>query len=158
MERKDVVWIILVSVIFLILASLTIPLFVKATPAGPAQQNPSPQQQQQPQQPGIGQPAQQGQPQGADASKHLKTAVSFINIGLIIPLLVIYAGIYRRMKSSFTLGLMAVIFALGMYTVTSCPLLFSLAGGRTGDIGLFQILPDLCTTVALVILIRISLE
>jgi tellurite resistance protein TehA-like permease len=158
MERKDVVWIILISVIFLILASLAIPIFINATPAGPAEQNAPPLQQQQPQQPGSGQPAQWGQPQGADASKHLKTAVSFINIGLIIPLFVIYAGIYRRMKSSFTLGLMAVIFALGMYTVTSCPLIVSLAGGRTVDIGLFQILPDLCTTVALVILVRISLE
>jgi len=158
MEKKDIIWIILMSVIFLILASLTLPIFVKTIPAGPTHQNPPPYQHQQPQQPGPGQPAQQEQNQSADASKHLKTAVSFINIGLIIPLFVIYAGIYRRMKSSFTLGLMAVIFALGIYTVTSCPLIVSLAGGRTGDIGLFQILPDLCTTVALVILVRISLE
>jgi hypothetical protein len=161
MEKKDVIWIILVSVILLILASLIIPIFVKAIPAEPAPQNPptqqKPQQQplQQPQQPG---PVQQAQPPGADASIHLKTAISFINIALIIPLFMIYAGIYQRMKSSFTLGLMAVIFALGMYTVTSCPLIVSLAGGRTGDIGLFQILPDLCTTVALIILVRISLE
>jgi hypothetical protein len=157
MEKKDVIWIILVSVILLILASLIIPIFVKAIPAEPAPQNPPTQQQplQQPLQPG---PVQQGQPQGADASTHLKTAISFINIALIIPLFMIYAGIYQRMKSSFTLGLMAVIFALGMYTVTSCPLIVSLAGGRTGDIGLFQILPDLCTTVALIILVRISLE
>jgi hypothetical protein len=157
MEKKDVIWIILVSVILLILASLIIPIFVKAIPAEPAPQNPPTQQQplQQPLQPG---PVQQGQPQGADASTHLKTAISFINIAFIIPLFMIYAGIYQRMKSSFTLGLMAVIFALGMYTVTSCPLIVSLAGGRTGDIGLFQILPDLCTTVALIILVRISLE
>lgn len=156
MEKKSVVWIILVSVIFLILASLTIPILVKTNPAGPAQQDPS--QLQQPQLQGFSQPAQQGQPQGAEESKHLKTAISFINIGLIIPLFVIYAGIYWRMRSSFTLGLMAVIFALCMYAVTSCPLIVSLAGGRTGDIGPFQILPDLCTTVALVILVRISLE
>ncbi len=157
MEKKDIVLIILALVIFLILASLTIPVLVRTIPAGVAQQNP-PQQNLQPQQTGPGQPVQQGQPQGADASKHLKTAISFINIGLIIPLFVIYAGIYRRMKSSFTLGLMAVIFALGMYAVTSCPLIVSLAGGRTGDIGLFQILPDLCATAALVIMVRISLE
>jgi tellurite resistance protein TehA-like permease len=117
-------------------------------------QNP-PQQQRQP---GAGQAQQPPQPTGQDEARHLKTAISFINIGLIIPLFVIYAGIYRRMRSSFTLGLMAVIFALGMYAVTSCPLIVSLLGGRVGDIGLFQIIPDLCTTVALIILIRISLE
>jgi hypothetical protein len=53
---------------------------------------------------------------------------------------------------------MVVIFALGMYAITSNPLIVGLLGGRTGDIGLFQIIPDLCATVALLILIRISLE
>ena len=105
------------------------------------------------------QPGQQPpQPAGQQENKQLKTAISFINIGLILPLFVIYAGIYRKMRSSFTLGLLAVIFALGMYAVTSNPLLIGLLGGRTGDIGLFQIIPDLCATVALIILIRISLE
>ncbi len=156
MEKKDVVWIILGLVIFLILASLTIPVFVRTAPVGIAPQN----LQRQPPQPGetADQPAQQGQPQGTEEDKHLKTAISFINIGLIIPLFVIYAGIYQRLKSSFTLGLMAVIFALGMYAISSCPLIVSLAGGRTGDIGFFQILPDLCTTIALVVMVRISLE
>lgn len=158
MEKKDIVWIILAMVIFLILASLAIPVLVRG-PAENARENPP--QEQQPQQAGPSPPAQQhgqqGQAPGADASRQLKTAVSFINIGLIIPLFAIYTGIYRRMKSSFTLGLMAVIFALGMYAVTSCPLIVSLAGGRTGDIGFFQILPDLCATVALVVLVRISM-
>jgi hypothetical protein len=154
MEKKDLVWVILISVIVLILVSLTIPALIKTASPGPAQQNPP--QDQLPR--GSGQPVQPVQPAGSDESRHLKTAISFINMGLIIPLFVIYAGIYRQMRSSFTLGLMAVIFALGMYAVTSCPLIISLAGGRTGDIGLFQILPDLCTTIALVILIRISQE
>jgi len=90
--------------------------------------------------------------------ENLKTVISFINIGLIIPLFIIYAGIYRKMRSSFTLGLMAVIFALGIYAITSNPLLVSLLGGRPEFIGLFQIVPDLCATAALVILIWISLE
>ena len=152
MEKKNLIWIILISVILLVLVSLTIPLIVKTPHAGPGQNPPQ-------QQPGAGQAAQQPlQPAGAEDSRHLKTAISFINIGLIIPLFVIYTGIYRKMRSSFTLGLIAVIFALGMYAVTSSPLIVSLLGGRAGDIGLFQIIPDLCTTVALIILIRISLE
>jgi hypothetical protein len=157
MEKKDLIWIILISVILLILVSLAIPVFIQNPHLGQTGgQNPPGQQQL----PGSSQARSEQplQPQGLEQSKNLKTAISFINIGLIIPLFVIYAGIYRRMRSSFTLGLMVVIFALGMYAVTSCPLIVSLIGGKTGDIGLFQILPDLCTTIALAIFIRISLE
>jgi len=164
MDKKDIVVIILISVIVLLLASLTVPVLIKMPQPGTGQNPAQPQGTQ----PGTGQgPAQQQnvqpgqqplQPAGQAESKQLKTAISFINIGLIIPLFVIYAGIYRRMRSSFTLGLLAVIFALGMYAITSNPLIIGLLGGRTGDIGLFQIIPDLCATVALIILIRISLE
>ena len=150
MEKKDLVWIILILVIAVVVASFAIPVLVNVPHPGTVQ-NPA--------QPQNVQPGQQPpQPAGQRESQQLKTAISFINIGLIIPLFVIYAGIYRKMRSSFTLGLMAVIFALGMYAVTSNPLLVSLSGSRTGDIGLFQIIPDLCTAAALVILIRISLE
>jgi tellurite resistance protein TehA-like permease len=150
MDKKDIVVIILISVIALVLASLTIPVILKmphtGTGQGPAQQQDA-------------QPGQQSPPPaGQGESQNLKTAISFINIGLILPLFAIYAGIYRKMRSSFTLGLLAVIFALGMYAVTSNPLVIGLLGGRPGDIGLFQIIPDLCTTAALIILIRISLE
>ena len=158
MEKNDLVVIILISVIALVLASMTIPVLVKTQQPGSGQ-NPAPQQNVQPGQQPAQQPGQQSQqPAGQAESKQLKTAISIINIGLILPLFFIYAGIYRKMRSSFTLGLMAVIFALGMYAVTSNPLIIGLLGGRTGDIGLFQIIPDLCATVALVILIRISLE
>ncbi len=155
MERKDLAWTVLVVVILVTLASLVIPVLIRSDVAGQVQQNPAQQLQQ-----GPGQPERQNQPQppGLEESKHLKTVISFVNIGLIVPLFIIYVGIYRRMRSSFTLGLLAVIFALGLYAVTSCPLIVSLLGGRTGDIGLFQIIPDLCTTIALVILVRISME
>jgi tellurite resistance protein TehA-like permease len=147
MENKNLVFIILISVIIVILASMALPLFMKG-------QQPAPGQSAGPVQPGQ-QPQQQA---GREEAKQLKTAISFINIGLIIPLFIIYAGIYRRLRSSFTLGLMAVIFALGMYAVMSNPLIVSNLGGRIGEIGFFQIIPDLCATVALIILVRISLE
>ncbi len=149
MDKKNLVVIILISVIILVLASLLIPILLKVPQTGPEQnqgQNLPPPQQARP----VQQPPTQ--------MENLKTVISFINIGLIIPLFIIYAGIYRKMRSSFTLGLMAVIFALGMYAVTSNPLLVSLLGGRPDYIGLFQIVPDLCATAALVILIWISLE
>ncbi len=146
MENKNLVFIILVSVIIVVIASMAVPVLTRAsqTASGPAGQVP----------PGQQPPA----PAGREEAKQLKTAISFINLALIIPLFVIYAGIYRKVKSTFTLGLMAVIFALGMYAVTSNPLVVGTLGGRIGDIGLFQIIPDLCTTAALLILIRISLE
>ena len=154
MEKKNLVWIILISVILLVIISFAIPALVPATHPESGQNVP--------QQPGsagqIVQAQQQQQPPGQEEAKQLKTVISFINLGLIIPLFLIYAGIYRKMRSSFTLGLMAVIFALGMYAITSNPLLIGLLGGRTGDIGIFQIIPDLCATAALIILVRISLE
>jgi tellurite resistance protein TehA-like permease len=151
MEKKNLVVLILISVILVVLASVIIPIIFKTPQPGPAQnpgqnQNPIPQQQPRPAQ------------QLPTPMENLKTVISFINIGLIIPLFIIYAGIYRKMRSSFTLGLMAVIFALGMYAITSNPLLVSLLGGRPDYIGVFQIVPDLCATAALVILIWISLE
>jgi hypothetical protein len=151
MEKKNLVVVILISVIILVLASLIIPMIVKTPQPGPVQNTVQNQIPTSPQQP---RPVQQP----PAPMENLKTVISFINIGLIIPLFVIYAGIYRKMRSSFTLGLMAVIFALGMYAVTSNPLLVSLLGGRPDYIGLFQIVPDLCATAALVILIWISLE
>lgn len=150
MERKDLVWLILISVIFVVIVSFVIPILTNVPDAGPRQNPAQPRQQFPSQEPPP--------PQGQQERIQLKILISFINIGLIIPLFVIYAGLYRKLRSSFTFGLMAVIFALGMYAVTSNPLLVSLMGGRAGDIGAFQIIPDLCATVALIILIRISLE
>jgi small-conductance mechanosensitive channel len=147
MEKNDLIFIVLVSVIAIIIASFMIPLWVKAPQNEPGKQ-PEP-----PQPPQTPAPLHAQQP-----SVQLKTVISFINIGLIIPLFIIYAGIYRRLKSSFTLGLMAVILALGMYAVFSNPLIVSLLGGHVADIGVFQIVPDLFATVALIILVRISLE
>lgn len=156
MERKSIVWIILISVIIVLIASFAIPIWVPAPQPAGEQNAPPPQREDQVQKPRQMQlPAPSA---GTEKNKQLKTVVSFINIGLIIPLFIVYAGIYRRMHSSFTFGLLAVIFALGMYAVTSNPLIVSLLGGNPGDIGLFQIVPDLCTTIALVILVRISME
>ena len=156
MEKKNLVVVILISVIVVVLASFTIPIMFKTPQPGPTQNPvPNPVQNQNPAPPPQARPAQQQSP---TPMENLKTVISFINIGLIIPLFLIYAGIYRKMRSSFTLGLMAVIFALGMYAITSNPLLVSLLGGRPDFVGLFQIIPDLCATAALVILIWISLE
>ena len=148
--------IILVFVIFVVIGAFALPLWLKAPPAGAERGNAVPESPR-PGIPPVGAPGPQA-PGEQGASYPLKTVISFINIGLVIPLFVIYVGLYRRIPSSFTLGLLAVIFALGMYAVTSNPMIISLLGGTTGEIGVFSIIPDLCTTVALVILVWISLE
>lgn len=150
MERKNIFWLILVSVIITVLISFIIPILFSGPHNGPEQ---SPEQ--------LRHAPMDQQPPLEPVHHeiiHLKTLISFINIGLIIPLLFIYVGIYRKIHSSFTLGLLSVIFALGMYAITSNPLLIGLLGGWVGDIGLFQIIPDLCAMIALIIFIRISLE
>lgn len=148
--------IILVVVIAIVIAAFAVPLWLKAPPAGAGKGNAIPEPPRSgPQPAGAPEPHASREP---GASQPFKTVVSFINIGLVIPLLVIYAGIYRRLPSSFTLGLLAVIFALGIYAVTSNPLIISLLGGYTGGVGLYSTIPDLCATIALVILVWISLE
>ena len=88
----------------------------------------------------------------------LKTIISFINIGLIIPLLMIYIQLYRSITSEFTLTLMIVVTALLLYAVTSNPLLSVFLGLETDCLGPFQIVPDIFTTIALVFLGRLTLQ
>jgi tellurite resistance protein TehA-like permease len=63
-----------------------------------------------------------------DCHTFIKTGISFINICLIIPLFIIFSGFYRKIPSAFTPGIMALIFALGTYAVTSNQLPVSLPG------------------------------
>lgn len=88
----------------------------------------------------------------------LKTIIAFVNIGLIIPLLVAYIQLYRSIKSEFTLTLMIVVTALLLYAVTSNPLLSVFLGLETDCLGPFQIFPDIFTTIALVFLVRLTLQ
>lgn len=88
----------------------------------------------------------------------LKTIISFVNIGLIIPLLIAYLQLYRSIKSEFTLSLMIVVTALLLYAVTSNPLISVLLGLETDCLGPFQIIPDIFTTIALIFLVRLTLQ
>jgi len=140
MKNNNLIIIIIISAIIVLIAGFTIPAITEL-PHYEADDNKG-----------------NMQPPINEENILIKTLISFINLGLMIPLFIIYTGIYRRIKSSFTLGLLAVIFALGMYAITSNPIIVTLLGGIPGYIGIFQIIPDLCATAALIILIRISLE
>lgn len=87
-----------------------------------------------------------------------KTVISIVNITLIIVLLIIYIEIYRKIKSKFTIGLITVMLVLLFYAITSNPLLQVQSGFRAGGLGPFAMLPDLFATIALTILLYLSLE
>ena len=87
-----------------------------------------------------------------------KTIFSFVNISLILPLLLIYIDIYRKIKSKFTIGLLIVMMVLFLYALTSNPLFHRLFGYRAEGLGPFAMIPDLFATFALAILLYMSLE
>ncbi len=86
----------------------------------------------------------------------LKYAISLINIGLILAVFVLYAKIYRKTKSPFSLGLTIFSFAFLINILTSSPILQAVCGFRSSGLGPFIILPDLFITLALLILVYLT--
>lgn len=88
----------------------------------------------------------------------VKTIISIVNMTLLLSLLYIYAKTYGKVKSKFTLGLVIVMLVLLLYAVTSNPLLQTTFGFRAFGLGPFAMIPDIFATVALVVLLYLSLE
>ncbi|MFA5771347.1 MAG: hypothetical protein WC974_01265 [Thermoplasmata archaeon] len=88
----------------------------------------------------------------------LKIAVTTINAVICIILIAQYAGIYRKVKSNFTIGLIIITFALLTYALTSNPLLPMVFGYRGYGMGPFLMIPDIFATLALIVLLYISME
>ena len=97
-------------------------------------------------------------PSDMEAFYIAKTVISVVNTTLIIALLYIYAKIYRNIESRFTAGLILTMFVLLLYAISSNPLLQVLFGFRAFGMGPFAMIPDMFATVALVILLYLSLE
>ena len=87
-----------------------------------------------------------------------KTMISLVNIVLIISLMFIYRGIYKQVKSQFTLGLIVVMLVLFMYAFTSNPLIQILFGYQAEGLGPFAMIPDIFATFGLGLLLYISLD
>ncbi len=87
-----------------------------------------------------------------------KVVISIVNTVLLLSLLFIYANIYRRVRSKFTLGLVMVMLVLLLYAVTSNPLLQTRFGFLALGLGPFAMIPDIFATAALVVLLYLSLE
>ncbi|HRR55261.1 MAG TPA: hypothetical protein P5290_07930 [Candidatus Methanomethylicus sp.] len=81
-----------------------------------------------------------------------KTVASSINIALLIFLLAIYVGIYRKTRAEFTLGLIVFALVLMMNALASNTFVIFAFGFRLVGLGPFALLPDLFTLVALMVL------
>lgn len=86
----------------------------------------------------------------------IKYVLSLVNIGLILAVFVLYANIYRKTKSPFSLGLAIFSLAFLFDILTSSPLLHAICGFRSSGLGPFLIIPDLFTTIALAILVYLT--
>ncbi|MFH1106487.1 MAG: hypothetical protein V1787_01180 [Candidatus Micrarchaeota archaeon] len=85
--------------------------------------------------------------------------LSSVNIALILYLFYIYAKDYLELRSNFTVGLMLSLASMLLYALTSSPFVHAWFGGPMGmGPGLFNLIPMAFSTLALVVLAKISAE
>ena len=82
--------------------------------------------------------------------------ISTVNAGLVIFLLMTYVQIYLKTRAKFTMGLIIFTIALLLYAVTSNPLLHMMFGPYSPCF--FEALPELFTTIAVVIMLYLSMK
>jgi hypothetical protein len=87
-----------------------------------------------------------------------QTVVSTINVTLLIILLLIYTGIYRKTRSEFTIGLIIFSAVFLLNALASNPLVIRVFGFRPFGLGPFAFLPDLFTLAALAVLLYLSVK
>ena len=85
----------------------------------------------------------------------ISISIFCINISLLLGLLWIYADSFRKTKSSFMLGLLLFIGVLFVQSILSL-ILFPLSLGE--NLSLYGILPNMFETIALTILLYLSME
>jgi len=88
----------------------------------------------------------------------LNTVISSINVTLLIFLLITYIGIYRKVKSEFTIGLIIFSMVLLFYALASNPMVHWAFGFRAFGLGPFAMLPNLFTCVALAVLAYLTVK
>jgi hypothetical protein len=86
------------------------------------------------------------------------TIISSINIALLVILILIYANIYLKTRSQFTIGLIIFAAVFLVKDVTASPLIIGLYGFRAYGLGPFEFLPGLLEFVALTVLLYLSIK
>jgi len=87
-----------------------------------------------------------------------KTVISSINITLVIFLLGTYVSLYRKTRSEFVIGLIVFALVLLLYTLVSNPIIIYVFGFHLYGLGPFAMLPDLFTSLALGVLLYLTLK
>jgi hypothetical protein len=96
-----------------------------------------------------------------DALKDMYTLGTIIictNIFLLLGLLFIYGNTLRKTKSSFIFGLLLFIGILFIQSIISLPILHATLGYLWYSVSLFGVLPNMFETIALIILLYLSME
>jgi hypothetical protein len=86
----------------------------------------------------------------------VKAAIQTLNSVLILGIVLIHVGIYRRTGAKFSLGLVVFSTALLLYTIMANPLVYGTVGFRRIGFGPILLIPDVLTLVASAILIYLS--
>jgi hypothetical protein len=85
-----------------------------------------------------------------------KTVVSTVNIALLAFLILMYADIYLKTRSSFTIGLLMFSIVFLMKDFASNPMVIRTFGYGMSGLGPFALLPDLFELAALSVLLYLS--
>jgi len=85
-----------------------------------------------------------------------KTMVSTVNIALLSFLILIYADIYVKTRSNFTIGLLMFSIVFLMKDFASNPMVIRAFGFGLSGLGPFAFLPDVLELVALSVLLYLS--
>ena len=88
----------------------------------------------------------------------IKTILTSINATLLVLLLATYVDMYKKIQSEFTIGLIVFSLILLLYALSANPLLQWLFGYRAFGLGPFAMLPDLFTTLALAVLLYLTMK
>ena len=86
----------------------------------------------------------------------VKSVFATISSILLVVLMVVYVGIYRKTGTSFSLGLVIFSGAFLLYTISSNPFLHQILGFRRVGFGPLMILPEVFTCIASAILLYLS--
>ncbi|MFA6328547.1 MAG: hypothetical protein WCY41_03810 [Candidatus Micrarchaeia archaeon] len=87
----------------------------------------------------------------------LRFALAFFNVAIVIYLLYIHVRDYLRLKSSFTLGLIAFLFSFLMYAIANVPWLHMLLG-PFGRAAMLSSVPMMFSALGLIIFAKLSNE
>ncbi len=88
----------------------------------------------------------------------IKTIVSSVNVTLLVLLLIMYIGIYRKTQSEFTVGLILFSMVLLLYAMVSNPIVHVAFGYHAFGLGPFAMLPDLFSLIASTVLLYLTLK